>query len=143
VQSRHPLGPAARRSQLCDHQRRCVAGEDGFIAQDGFQLHQQLVLDLQVLGYRLDRHVGASQLRQLGARLQPADRRFARRRGHLALLGGAPQHAGGEVHTGLRPIERDVEHLDPVAGGRGDLGDAPAHDAGADDGDALHGLTCP
>ncbi len=116
-----------------DRQRGGVGGDHGIRAQDGFQLRHQVALDFQLLDNGLEHHVAAGQVVQRGAGHNARQRGSAFLGTHLALVGqlgeGVLQVLAGCGH-GLRV---GIVEADGQAGLRGDLRNAAAHGAGADD----------
>ena len=120
-----------------DRQRRGVAGEDDLGAEHGLRLLRRLGLDRAILEHRLDDEVAALEIGVVGGRLDAREQRL--------LVGrlGAPLgdlRADDLVRIGLALVGRflvavDQHDLEPGVGR--DIGDAGAHEAGAEHADLL------
>ena len=129
-----------RRRQRGDRQGRRVGAEDRVFADHGLRLGDRLFLDLAILEHRLDDKIAIRQCRVVRRRRDAREQRIAiggrcaaavdligdqLLRMRLALVGGF-----------LIAIDED----DVDAGLRGDIGDAGAHEARAEDADLLDRL---
>ena len=116
-----------------DRQRRGVARDQAIVADDRLQLREQGLLCRKILDDRLDHDVAAGKPGFLADHLETAAR-IARLVGrHAALAREHIERAGEFAARLLGSTGAAVEHADSHAGGRGDLRDAAAHGAGADD----------
>ncbi|MNP53700.1 hypothetical protein D3C76_1481950 [compost metagenome] len=136
MQADHAAGVFEACGETGDGQRRGVAGEDAVLAAHRFQLAQQAALDLQVLDYGLDHQAGACQRLDGFHRLQAGDGGGTGFGAKLAFFNQAAELAIDAVDGLGGAAGAVVIQLDRVAGLGGDLGDAGAHGAGADHGDA-------
>jgi hypothetical protein len=119
------LAPAQVLHDGGDRDHRCVAGENRIGAHIGLGLREELALELQILGRRLDHVVGiARSLGEIGAGLDPRDR---------ALVVPEVAQIGGDARLDLikargnRVVDRYL-----MAGEREHLRDAMAHEACAE-----------
>ena len=120
-----------------DRQGRGVGAEDGLGTDGGLDLGDDLGLDLGILEHGLDDQVAALQRGVVGGRGDAAEQRVA-----VGGLGAALHDLVGDqlVRIGLALVGGllvAVDQHDLEAGLRGDIGDAGAHEAGADDADLL------
>ena len=116
---------------LGDRDDRGVAGEDGLRPDVAFDLDEQLLLQRQIFEHGLDHIVGiAHGVGEVGGRPHALDR--GRIVAEIAQIG-----RGCAIFDACRAFDRDgVIDRHVMAGEREHLGDAVAHQAGADDGDA-------
>ena len=119
-----------------DRDRRGVRGEHAVGADDRLELAEEAALDLGVLDDRLDRpgRAAPASSRRVAARMRAAIA-FASAGSSLPLVARPSSVAASLAHAAARGAFAGVEQGDGVAGLRRDLGDAGAHDAGADDED--------
>ena len=127
------LGPL----QLCGDgghgERRSVGGEDAVLADDALELGEQGLLRREVLDDDLDHEVAGRHRRGAVDHLDPAHGRRMRLLREAALLHRALEHLGDEGLGLRRRARARIGHPHAHAAGRGDLGDAAPHGAGADD----------
>jgi hypothetical protein len=128
------IAPFDVRGELRDRDRGRVGREDRVDAAEEVRLSEELDLELQTLGYGLDDEVRAAR-----RRLEVGHEMHARLRGRGVGLGDAPllhrlaehrldRRAGGFERTRVDVEENGLESRD-----RGEIGDAAAHRAGAED----------
>ena len=124
------LAPLQALHDVGDRDHRGVAGEDGVGADVRLDLGEQLLLERQILKHRLDHIVGVAHGGgEIGDRRHAVDRAFV-----VAEVLEIGEDA--MLRRRQRLLEGIVDrHI--VAGEREHLRDAVAHQAGADDGDAL------
>ena len=137
MQADELLGPVGRGGQPRDRDRRSVRGQDGVRLQVRDQRLEDGLLDLFVLGGRLDDEIDVGDLR--GVR-----RRGDARQGGLGvgLADGALGDLAGKVlldlaQGGLEPLGAHVVQANLAAAQRAHMGDARSHLAGADDADGV------
>ena len=120
-----------------DRQRRGVGGEHHVLADDSLRLGDGLGLDITVLEHRLDHEIATFQRAVVGGRRDAREHRVALGRGGAAavdLVGHELLRMRLALVGGLL-VTVDEHHREP--GERGHIGDAAAHESGADD---AHGL---
>ena len=126
---------------LVDVEVRGVGGEDGSRRRDPVEIGEHLFLQVHVLEHRLDHEVGARDIGEAGAAVDPRDARPGLRLGHAALgEAGLDLLAaiGKRLVAGLG-ADLDQPHREAAVGeGKGD---AAPHGAAADDGN-LFDLAC-
>ncbi|MNT12935.1 hypothetical protein D3C72_1478850 [compost metagenome] len=122
-----------------DRQRGRVRGDDGVFAQHGFELGDQIALDLQLLDDGFQHHVAAGQVFQRAAGLDAGQRGLGVGGADLALVGELGQRVLQVLARGGHGLRVGVVQVDGQARLRGDLRDAPAHGAGADDTQRIDG----
>ena len=140
VHADDPLGALGSRGDRRDQQRRGVARQHALVGDDAVrQPREQLVLELQALGRRLDHQLARGKILERGSRLQPVASRRRLRIAQSATL-DAP------VQLGPDPLEPPAERLrDRVVqqragtGQTAELSDPGAHRAGAGDSDDVWG----
>src|SRR5262245_43667115 len=116
------------RRDLSDRNDGSIAGEKRLARREFVEFGEDILLERELFRRRLDHHVGIRD--GIGKRLRSAysiDRARV-----LAEVGEIPGDAGGERSERL--LDR-VEYGDLMPGDGEDLGDAMAHQPGADDGD--------
>lgn len=139
VQAGNALGALEAGGDGGDRQRRGVAGQQGVGAAQGLQLGEQLALDRQVLDDGLHHQAAVGQLGQGGGRAHAGDDGVDLGLGHLALGHTLLELAAHAVDAGLCRAGAVVVQAYRMAGLGRHLGDASAHGAGADHGDAVAG----
>ena len=111
---------------------RIVSGPQAS-ASDG----EQLALQLQVLGRRLDHQVAAGEVGEARGGAQAGARRLGVGLAPAAALGALRQRRARSLHPGVERVGNRVVQPRLVAAEAGDLGDPGAHRPGADDADPL------
>jgi hypothetical protein len=127
------VGPAGGDRDLGDRQRAGVGREDRRGLAHRVQLAEDLLLEVEVLGYRLDHEVDVAQVTQADGEGDARQQRVPVRGGQLAALDRA---LGGAGQLGPAPFQRRVVHLDGTHGqavAREHLDDPGAHRAQPDD----------
>jgi hypothetical protein len=130
-----PLGPGAGGGDLGHRQGGGVGGEDGVVADDLLEPGEQRALGGEILGNRLDHDLGGAEPVEAGQHLDARRGRRRLARSDLPLLGLARDHRRGEIAGLPGDLLPGVAEQDPQPARRRDLGDAPAHRAGADNAD--------
>src|SRR5207244_9710557 len=110
-----------------DGQARGVGGEDRVLRGEGVELLPQRVLELEVLGDRLNDDVAALQVAGGGREGEPLERGVPFGRGELPLLHELRELLLDPATRALPDLLRHVAHDRLVARGRGDLRDAASH----------------
>jgi hypothetical protein len=137
VQADEALGTIRGRGQAGDRDRRGVRGQQRVGLEVRLQAAEDRLLDLLVLGGRLDGQVGrADGLQALGRRDAGQGRL------HGGVVDDAAADLAGQVlldegQTRVDPLARDVMETHVVAGEGDDMRDAGPHLARADDADRL------
>ena len=124
-------GARHARRDLGDAQRRRVGGEHAVLAHDRASSREQLALELERLRRRLDHDVGVGQRAERRRRLE----RPGRARLEPALLDLALEPLGDAGQPALERSGVGIVHERARARRRGELRDAGAHRAGAEDSD--------
>ena len=108
-----------------------------FVADHGLGFGDRVGLDLAVLEHRLDHQVAVLQRAVIGGRRDARQQRVALRRLVAALvdLVGQALLQNGLALVGALLVAVDQHHVEARL--RADIGDAGAHEAGADDADFL------
>ena len=124
-----------RLGERADRQGRGVAGEDHVRPDNGLRLFCRLLLDRAILEHRFDDEVAALQIGVVGARVDARQQRVA-----VGALGAALGDLVGDqlLRMRLALVGRflvAVDQHDFEPGARRDIGDARAHEAGADHAD--------
>ena len=120
-----------------DRQRRGVGAEDRLLADHVLGAGNHLFLDLAILEHRFDDEIAILQRDEIGRRLYAREHRVTLgRRGAAAidLIGHQLLRMRLALLGGFR-IAVDEHHVE--AGQRADIGDAGAHEAGAEHADFL------
>ncbi len=133
------VGPKRGFGQRGDRQSGGVGGEDHIGADHRLRLFRHLRLDAALLEHGFDDEIAPRQRRIIGGRGDPRQQRrlvgFARLAArHLA---GDALVAGRLAPVGAVLIAVDQHHLEAIE--RRDIGDARAHEAGAENADLLQG----
>ena len=131
--ARDALRPPAIGGDRRHGERRGVGGENAIVGDDGFEVGEQPLLGLDLLDDRFDHDIGARHGIEPVDDREPTDRRLRRALGHAALFRRPAQHPRDEGGGLFRRAAARVVQPDRDAARRRDLGDAPAHRAGADD----------
>ena len=119
-----------------DRDRRRVRGEDALGTDDVLDPRQELALRREVLDDRLDHELRDADVGQRHHRRDPRDRRIGVGLREPALRRRAcASDAGDALLRRIAGADARVVQLHAMAVERGDLRDAGAHRAGADDGD--------
>ena len=127
--------PRAAAAERRDRERRRVRCQDAFRRNNVLERRQELALGREVFDDGLDDKLRHTRVRERHDGRDPADRRIGVRLYELALRDELGE-GGGDVLLGrVARAEARVVELDAMAVHRGDLGNARAHRAGADDGD--------
>ncbi len=134
------LRRALRRcGDLCNGQRRRVAGKDGVLGHDRLDVAHDLALQLQVFEHRLDDQSGAAQVAIVDDPVDATQDAITLEGRHRAPAHLAAQRLpdgllGRTDALVIHVLEKDLE---PPGGA--DVGDSAAHQAGAEHGNALDG----
>ena len=135
----HAVGPARRRAEGGDRDRRRVRRQDDLGLRDGVERAEQGALGLEVLDDGLDDEVGAGEGADDAAEAEPAERRVTVGGVHLALL---DELAEALFDRGPGAVERGRRRVHDVHGEAlvcEHLRDAVAHGARADDANGSDG----
>ena len=126
VEAEHALGPRRHAGQLADRQRRGVRRENRVARRCGIELHEHGLLEIELLGHRLDHEVDVAEAVVAGGRADQGER-------------------AGELLVGLRARQPLLRHqrvelaggqlLDPLAPGV----DEPLLDVAQDDRNSRRG----
>ncbi|KFF32578.1 hypothetical protein G039_0334180 [Pseudomonas aeruginosa VRFPA01] len=135
MQAGDPSGITAGRGDGGDRQRRGVAGENRLVVEHLFQLAEQRLLGAQVLDNRLDHQLAGAEDPQVLDHPQVVQGARARFLGQPAFFHLPGKRSGDSVARLRRRALAAVEEQHREAGAGGELGDALAHGAGADDAD--------
>ena len=122
-----------------DRQRRRIRRDHGIFAQNRFELGDQIALDFQLFDNRFHHHVAGGQAFQRVACLDAGQRRFAVGGADLALVGQLGEGILQVLARGGHGLRVGVVQIDSQACLRGDLRDAAAHGACANDTKRLDG----
>ena len=128
------FGMPARGRDGSDLQRGGVAGEYALFRYDRFQASEQFALGLQFLDDGLDDHMAAGQGFQFVGHCQIAGCTLCRIGRELSLFDQLGEGVDDVAPGGERSVCTGVMQQNLDSGLGGDLGDAPTHDTGADDG---------
>ena len=120
-----------------DRQGRGVGGEDHARLERRLSLRIGLGLHLAVLEHGFDDEVAVGERGIVGGRGDARDERVALRRGGAAAVDLVADQLCRMRLAALRGLLVAVDQHDVDAGERGDVADARAHEAGADDADAF------
>ncbi|MNK96383.1 hypothetical protein D3C87_1166610 [compost metagenome] len=121
-----------------DRQRRGVRRDHRVFPDDGFQLGDQVALDLELLHDGFQHHVAAGQVFQRVARLHAGQRGLAVGGADLALVGQLGERVLQVLARSGHGLGVDVEQVDRQARLCGNLGNTAAHGARADDAERLN-----
>ncbi|MNC23885.1 hypothetical protein D3C75_719220 [compost metagenome] len=130
--------PLQRRCQQIDRNGRGVGGQDGVRPDLPLHLGEHRLLDLGVLDHRLDHQVDLGEIAVRQRRADRVERLGHLRRGQAALLHPIAEQLGRFVEAELDGFLADVLEQDRRALDRRLVGNAAAHDAGAEHGGQLH-----
>ena len=139
VETGNPFRHLAGTGNGRHRQRRSVGGEDAVRRDNGFQPGQQFLFGVQPFDDGFDHHVAIGQRFQRVDNLQALKGRRCGNRFDLA-LGNQFVERGGQAGPGAsgRTVA-GVKEAHGQTGLGGDLGDAAAHDAGADQTEDVEG----
>ena len=138
MQADHALGPLGDAREVLVGERGGVAGDDAGLGAGLVQLGEDLALEVEALAGGLDDEVGVGEGGEVDGAAEAGEGGVAVGGGEAVLRDEAAEaffdRGEATVDEGLVDIAQDggVAALD------GDLGDAGAHGAGADDGDLLN-----
>ena len=136
MQPRDPLRPGAGRSDVRNQQGRSVAREDGLSGDDVFQFRKQLLLDVQQFHDRFDDDPAGGQPIHAAAQGEIGKHGVRLVLRVPPLLDLAPDHFADEFGGAVQRAGLGVIKPYRVPGLQEQLGNAPAHDPGADNADA-------
>ena len=132
------VGGANRRfGQAGDRQGRRVGPHDRRIGELGLSHLGDLGLQFRILEHGLDDKVSALEVVIIGGRLDQGEERVALLLGHLAARHVLLDELAGIVFPFFGILDRDIDEDGLDSGARLFVGDAGAHQAGADDGDLV------
>ena len=131
----HAIRARRRGGELGQRDARRVARQPLARRERGVAPAQERELQLEVLGRRLDDEVARREVLRPGAGLDARDQALARVRGHLPLLDLLAEDGRDLPLALLGQVEGRVDEDDLQPRRGGDLRDAAAHLAGAEDAD--------
>ncbi|CRR83940.1 hypothetical protein PAERUG_P48_London_17_VIM_2_01_13_02338 [Pseudomonas aeruginosa] len=129
-----------RLGQQADGDGRGVGGDDRVFLHRAFHFGEHGLLDLGVLDDGFDDDVDVAEVAIGHGRTDAIERLGHLRRGQATLLDALAEQLGGLVQAHLDTLFADILHQDRGALERRLIGDAAAHDAGAEHGGQFHVL---